>query len=155
MTFFDEARSIEQMMEVRNMTQAKLAEVLGVSQPYIANKLRLLNFSSEEQRLIEEAGLSERHARAILRLRDGNERLRAIEKIKLGKMSVARRGIMVDCMLEDNFARTLPRVNAGERVTHFEDILETSLSTLRSFGIYARAKREMLGDKLYISICIG
>ena len=50
MTFFDEARSIEQMMEVRNMTQAKLAEVLGVSQPYIANKIRLLNFSQNEQK---------------------------------------------------------------------------------------------------------
>ena len=155
MTFFDEARSIEQMMEVRNMTQAKLAEVLGVSQPYIANKIRLLNFSQNEQKLIEDYGLSERHARALLRLSDSEARKEAIEKIKIGRMNVARTEIMVDCMLEESFAKTLPQVNTGERVTHFEDILETSLATLRRFGIGARAKREIFGDKLYISICIG
>ena len=155
MTFFDEARSIEKMLEVKNMTQAKLAKVLGVSQPYIANKIRLLNFSDDEQRLIEDAGLSERHARALLRLSAHKAREEAIDKIKIGKMNVARTEIMIDCMLEESLAKTLPHVNTGERVTHFEDILETSLSTLRSFGIGARAKREIFGDKLYISICIG
>lgn len=155
MTFFDEARSIAKMMQVRDMTQTKLAGVLGVSQPYVANKLRLLNFTNEEMKLIEAAGISERHARELLRLPQGGERLDAIEKIKVGKMNVARTEIMVDCMLESICAEALAYVNTGERVTHFEDVLETSLATLRRFGIGARAKREIFGDKLYISICIG
>ena len=155
MTYFDEARSIKGMLDMKNMTQAKLAGVLGVSQPYIANKLRLLNFSPEIEKKIIEAELSERHARAILRLNSDEQRLTVIEKIKTGKLNVERTEIAVDCMLEESFSATLPSVNFAERIGRFEDIIEKSLATLRSFGICARAKTEKHDDKLYISISIG
>ena len=77
MTMFDEARAILEMLRICNETQRNLAERIGVSQSYIANKLRLLSFTKGEEAEILAAGLSERHARALLRL-SGEERRQAL-----------------------------------------------------------------------------
>lgn len=63
----EEARGYERMLTTFNMTQQALAERLGVSQPTIANKLRLLRLPEEVQAWVEEGKLSERHARALLK----------------------------------------------------------------------------------------
>ena len=155
MNMFDEAESIRKMLSMRDMTQSKLASLIGVSQPYIANKLRLLNFSSAERKSIIEAKLTERHARCILRLNDESDRLLAIAKAKEGRMNVARCEIMVDCMLDSKLSKTNSGENYTERIGNFEKSLLSSLSLLRQFGIKTEAKREGIGDKIYFSICIG
>ena len=155
MNMFDEALAIKRMLNVRDMTQAKLAAVLGVSQPYIANKLRLLNFSDTVKDQIIRSGISERHARTLLRLPGEELQLAAVEKIRIGKMNVARSEIMVDCMLDE-----LQRGQIGEncsidRINSFECALDSSLSLLREFGIRTIATRERRGDRIYINICIN
>ena len=155
MNMFDEALAIKRMLNVRDMTQAKLAAVLGVSQPYIANKLRLLNFSDTVKEQIIRSGISERHARTLLRLPGDELQLAAVEKIRIGKMNVARSEIMVDCMLDE-----LQRGQIGEncsidRINSFECALDSSLSLLREFGIRTIATRERRGDRIYINICIN
>lgn len=73
----EEARGYERMLATFNMTQQALAERLGVSQPAIANKLRLLRLPEEVQAWVEEGKLSERHARALLKAR-GKDRQRQL-----------------------------------------------------------------------------
>ncbi len=155
MTFFDEARSIKAMLDVKNMTQARLAEVLGVSQSYIANKIRLLSFSKEAEERITSANLSERHARALLRLGSNADILSAIDKVITGKMNVLRTETLVDIMLEEIAVRKLSESGEGERVARFENIIETSVGNLRAFGIKARAEFLRENEKLYINILIG
>ena len=75
MDMFKEAESLACMLEKRKLKQRELAESLGVSPSYIANKLRLLNYSAEMRKIITDSGLSERHARALLRLNDKEKRL--------------------------------------------------------------------------------
>lgn len=154
MNMFDEARSISKMLSMRDMTQLKLAKILGVSQPYIANKLRLLKFSDGMQKKIVDCGISERHARTLLRLDEADADI-AIQKITAGKMNVSQTEIMVDCILEEKEAHSPGGTNFAERIGRFEDVLEVSLSNLRRMGIGARAKRESFDGKVYISICIG
>ena len=154
MTYFDEARAIRAMLEARKLTQARLAELLGVSQPYIANKLRLLTLSETVERHITDAGLSERHARILLRLHSDEDKLRLIERIKLCGMSVQETETAVDLMLEDGLLKAPFGTNFAERVGHFERVVDASLANLRSFGIRARARTERENDKLYITICI-
>ena len=155
MNMFDEAESIRKMLSMRDMTQAKLAALLGVSQPYVANKLRLLGFSTAVRESITEAGLSERHARTILRLPTESARLMAVARAKEGRMNVARCEIMVDCMLDKIQSEQNHGENYTERICNFERSLISSLSLLRQFGIKTEAKREGIGDKIYFSICIG
>ena len=152
---FNEAIAIKKMLSVRDMTQAKLATVLGVSQPYVANKLRLLDYSDEAREKIAEYGLSERHARTLLRLKSEADRLKAIEEVGRGRMNVARTEILVDCMLERCAREKIEECTATERITSFERALSESVDLLRRFGLRASAERKCYGDKIYFSICIA
>ena len=78
---FDTARGIKEVIRLWGCTQAEAARRLGLSQPALANKLRLLTLTPEQQQLCTASHLSERHARAALRLPEGR-RTAALEKIK-------------------------------------------------------------------------
>lgn len=156
MNMFEEALSIKSMLGLGKMTQGKVAEILGVSQPYVANKLRLLIYSPEEREKILRYGLSERHARTILRISEKAARLDAIERAHAAGMNVARCEIMVDTMLDEALRNKAPEgTNYAERIGHFERSLESSISLLREVGIRARASREESGNMIYFRISIG
>lgn len=153
MNMFEEARTIRTTMKLGGITQGKLASMMGVSQPYIANKLRLLNFSERVEKRIIESGISERHARALLRLDDEDLQIEAIEKIGIGRMNVARCEIMVDSIIDRKHAMEQSKIeNYHERMAHFEKSLEYSLALLREFGIKAKLRRENSENKIYINI---
>ena len=72
--YMEEAAAIAKLIAVYGLSQEQAAERLGKSQSAVANKLRLLRLSPACVALLREGGLSERHARALLRLSDENER---------------------------------------------------------------------------------
>ncbi|MCI8497432.1 MAG: ParB/RepB/Spo0J family partition protein [Clostridiales bacterium] len=79
--FFEEAEGISRLMEEWEMTQQQVADRLGKSQPSVANKLRLLRLTPMQREKILDAGLTERHARALLRIDDWRMRDRALDHI--------------------------------------------------------------------------
>ena len=86
--YLEEAQCFSALLETYHLTQEQLAERLGKSQSSIANKLRLLKLSDQVKGAMTEAHLSERHARALLRL-DGDEaRLEMVKKIDERGLSV-------------------------------------------------------------------
>lgn len=68
LNYFEQAAGIQRLMKQCGMTQEQVAKRLGKSQPTIANKLRLLVFPDQLRRRMLDAGLTERHARALLNL---------------------------------------------------------------------------------------
>lgn len=86
---FEQAAGFRLLMQDFSMTQAEIAHKLGVSQSAIANKLRLLGLSHEEQQLILSFGLTERHARSVLRLKEPQIRAFALRKIHEERLNVA------------------------------------------------------------------
>ena len=62
---------------------------MSISQSAVANKLRLLRLSLEEQRMIVEAGLTERHGRALLRIDEDSARRELLDKIVAEKLNVS------------------------------------------------------------------
>ena len=68
LNYFEQAEGLHRLMKQCGFTQEQLARRLGKSQPTIANKLRLLAFPEPLRRLMLEHNLTERHARALLRL---------------------------------------------------------------------------------------
>ena len=139
MNMFDEARALDGMIKMCNMTQAEIAKKLGVSQSYVGNKLRLLKFSDEIQRLIIDGGLCERHARTILRLDDEDKMREVIEKVRTRHLTVAECEATVDLLLEARLPKMLGLAPKRERVDRFEEFLTESLQTLESVGL--RTKR--------------
>lgn len=79
LSFFEEAYAMQNIMIVCGLTQGELATSLGISQPTVANKLRLLRFSDEERKIIGDCHFPERLCRAFLRVENEKERLKLLK----------------------------------------------------------------------------
>lgn len=88
--YFEEAAAIAAYLRQSGVTQEEAAALLGRSPSALANKLRLLRLSPDCRKLLVENGLSERHARALLRLDDPEERLSALRHIIRAGLNVAQ-----------------------------------------------------------------
>ncbi|MBO4422977.1 MAG: ParB/RepB/Spo0J family partition protein [Clostridia bacterium] len=67
LSYFEEAEAIETLIKKYGVKQQEAADMLSVSQSYVANKLRLLRLDPEERKIAETGGLTERHIRAALK----------------------------------------------------------------------------------------
>ena len=97
--FIEEAQGIANLMSLFGMSQEQTARMLGKSQSAVANKLRILRHSETVLSALRETGLTERHARALLRLPEENRRLEAIGEISRQSMSVARAEKYIESLL--------------------------------------------------------
>ena len=154
MNMFDEARSLRGMIEMCGMTQSELARKLGVSQSYIANKLRLLKFDGDMQKRIADSHLTERHARALLRLEDKLTLRGAFEKISRDSLTVAETEALVDFLHDGTAPKRIGAAEAHSRINTFKDTLKSSLDNLVRLGVDARQSTDYYGTKTYITICI-
>ena len=154
MSMFDEAKSIATMMKMRNLTQGEVAKMLGVSQSYVANKLRLLKLDESMRERIIKADLSERHARAILRLKSDEDRSKALDKICERGLSVAESEALVDMLSLTEVPTVFGKAKALSAIDAFVDSIKQSLAIIRSSGADAKSKINYENNKVYISICI-
>ena len=154
MNMFEEARALRGMISMCSLTQSEIAKKMGVSQSYVANKIRLLNFSDEVQNLIISSNLSERHARMLLKIKDDESIKVAIEKIKAMNLNVAASEALIDGLIYTNEAQE-PRGNdAKESVIGFEEALLGGIRFLKSRGVNAKSSVDIYGNKKYITITI-
>ncbi len=155
MDMFEEARAMSGTMELCKITQKELAERMGVSQSYVANKLRLLSLSPHMERLIIKHGISERHARALLRLESENDRLEVLEKVITRELTVRECEALVDLAVDSYMPEEVGKAGALERIDVFVDTLKRSLTTLRSLGIDVTDRTSYHGEKMYITVCFS
>ena len=80
----DEAQAYVQLMKVNNLTQTELAEQMGKTQSYIANKIRLLKLTPKVQGFLIDKKISQRHGRALLALNEEDQDTAVSEIIKSG-----------------------------------------------------------------------
>lgn len=89
LNMFEQAKAFEKLIAEYGLTQSEVAERLSTSQSCVANKLRLMKLSDDEQNFIIENGLTERHARALLRITDIPLRKAAMMAIADKKLNVS------------------------------------------------------------------
>jgi ParB family chromosome partitioning protein len=154
MNMFEEARALRTMLSMLKMTQDEIAKIMGVSQPYVANKIRLLKFSERIQNLILEAGLTERHARFLLKLKDDKDIEMAIEKIKAMGLKVAETEVLVDNIITENLKNSIYTSDNENKLHTFEDTLSASVKALSEGGYRVEKKTDCFGDKKYITLAI-
>jgi ParB family chromosome partitioning protein len=152
LSFFDEAEAISKLIELYGMTQEDAALRLGKSQPTVANKLRLLRLSPDERRLISEYGLTERHARALLKLQTPEERFEAIENIRLKKLNVEHTERLIDGMIirkqEHEHTNETIRRSQGlfKDVRLFANTISHAVEVMRAAGIAAEQSKTQHSD---------
>ena len=155
MDMIEEARAMSGTMELCKITQKELAERMGVSQSYVANKLRLLSLSPHMERLIIKHKISERHARALLRLESENDRLEVLEKVIARELTVRECEALVDLAVDSYMPEVVEKAGSLERIDVFVDTLKKSLTTLRSLGIDVTDRTSYHGEKMYITVCFS
>lgn len=142
---FEEAEGIQQLMVAHGFTQEEAANKLGCAQSTIANRLRLLRLSAEERQAILKAGLTERHARALIRIEDAETREATLIRIIKEKLNVAQTDRLVDEILQGKIRRKRPLPLIRD-VRLFINTVNNAVDTMRRSGIEAQAEKTETED---------
>ena len=156
LNMFDQAGGFRTLIETYGLTQEEVARRLSLSQSAVSNKLRLLKLSPEEQAAILENALTERHARALLRLPAGASRAHALNRIIAQHMNVMETEAYIDRMLavtakKGESASSNP-VDARQRIESFRDHLSRMVESLRRSGADVRSEQQETSAEYIIQI---
>lgn len=151
--YLEEAEGIARLMRQSGLNQEQVARRLGKSQSAVANKLRLLRHSAPVRAALREAGLSERHARALLRLPEEATRLEAIAVITRRQWNVAQAEAYIESLLA-KAAQPRPGVRRFliRDVRLFLNAVNHHLDTMRSAGIESNLERAETADEIVLTI---
>lgn len=112
LNMFEQAEAFARLIREFHLTQEEAARRVSMSQSAVANKLRILRLLPEERQKILEAGLTERHARALLKLSDPSLRGDVLQHILDRKLNVSASETYIDRLLTD-MARYESRPTVG------------------------------------------
>ena len=147
--FIEEAQGVANLMQLYDMSQEQVARMLGKSQSAVANKLRILRHSDAVLTALREGNLTERHARALLRLSKEEDRLSAIAEIVRQGMSVARTEKFIDGLLA-----TPQNKPQKSDVSSFLNNLTQSLQKIQRSGVGAVSERRETDTQIVLTITI-
>ncbi|MCI2059037.1 MAG: ParB/RepB/Spo0J family partition protein [Oscillibacter sp.] len=154
--YLEEASAIAGYLKKTGLTQEEAAERLGRSPSAVANKLRLLRLSPECAAELLNHHLSERHARALLRLDDESQRRSALKHIITAELNVSQTEAYIDQRL-----RMLQTVKPSGRKTFiikdvrlFLNSVDRGLRLIRNAGVQAEGRREETDDSILLTIRI-
>jgi ParB family chromosome partitioning protein len=147
--FIEEARGISFLITRFSMSQEQVARVIGKSQSAVANKLRLLRHSNAVLEALREGELTERHARALLKLPTEPEKLQAISRIVELGMGVARTEQYIEQLLQKKEPE-----GSVVNLSAFLNNLNQSLARIQRSGIGAVSERRETEDRIVLTITI-
>lgn len=147
--YIEEARGIDRLLRQWNMSQEQVAKLLGKSQSGVANKLRLLQHSSAVLQALHQTELTERHARALLRLPTEAQKLQVINLIARQSMSVVRAEQYIEGLLSQDDPDGY-KANVGA----FLSRLNQSLARIQLSGISAVSERRETQNQIVLTITI-
>ncbi len=145
--FFEEALGIEKLITVYGMSQLEVAARLGMAQSTVSNKLRLLRLDQDLRSQIISANLTERHARALLKL-NPEKRILALNRIIADGLSLKQSEALIEEIINPKSEETQKgktekpiRKSAIGDVRLFSNSLSKLLDTLQNAGIDARSQK--------------
>ncbi|MBQ4556956.1 MAG: ParB/RepB/Spo0J family partition protein [Clostridia bacterium] len=157
LNIFEEASAIAALINLYGLTQEEVAAKLSSSQSYVANKLRLLRFDEFEQKMIIEKHLTERHARALLRISDLKMRKATLETIIERGYNVADTEGFVSKLVDETSADKEPKKIRSALVKDiriFYNTLDRAVDIMNRAGINAKTHKKDLGDMFEITVRI-
>ena len=142
LNFFEEAKAIENLIVEWNITQEEAAVRLGKAQSTIANKLRLLRLPPYQRQKIQESNLTERHARAFLKIDDETLRNKAIYYASLRALNVSQTEQYVNQLLDGSVKKggqTFIPVIKDVRI--FVNTINQAIDIMKKAGINASTEK--------------
>ena len=154
LSFFEEALAIKQLIEICSLTQQQAADKLGISQAAVANKLRNLRLPAEILKQLEEASLSERHARALLPLAEDDRLESALKRIISEQLTVSQTEKMVAAMLQQKSSHKGARLFIVKDLRIFNHAIENAIDMMKQAGIDAVSKKTEDEQKITYTVVI-
>lgn len=152
--FWEEAEALDKLIRTYRLSQEEAARRVGKSQPAVANKLRLLKLSPACLQKLRGARLTERHARALLRLDGEAAQLAALEHIIGQGLNVAQTDAYIDALLSPPEPKPQKRKPTYiiKDVRLFLNTVTRGLSMMKTAGVDARCKREETDQSILLTI---
>ena len=153
---WEEAQAIARLISRYGLSQEEAARRLGRAQPTVANKLRLLRLPEDVRALLRENGLTERHARALLRLQEPEGQRRAAGDMVRRGMNVAQAEAYVEKLLQSAQV-TPPRGRSTyiiKDVRLFLNSVDRGLHLMRQAGVDAGWNRQDTDREILLTIRI-
>ncbi len=157
---FEEAEAIRRLMDEWGVPQFEVAQRLGKAQSTVANKLRLLRLTEDQRKRIVAARLTERHARALLRIDDEAERDDALNEIIARQMPIVEAEKYIDDLLAPSRSELTPEVFHAMRIPVVRDLriylntLTKAVDTIRRSGLDARSAETETDDYIEYTVYI-
>ena len=99
LSFLEEARAYKKLMEDFGLTQGEISKRVSKQQSTISNKIRILSLPDDIQNAIMKNGLTERHARALLKLSNQEDRKKIVERVAANGLNVKQTEKLIEDML--------------------------------------------------------
>ena len=145
LNFMEEAYAIKNLIDYYGLTQEETAARLGIAQSTIANKLRLLKLSDEEKKLVLRYKLSERQARALLRLQEG-KRLSAIEYIGANQLNTMQTDAYIEELIKEKPKPKIQRRWGFRAVNLYINSFNKTIDAMKEAGINCEAMKNRTDD---------
>lgn len=147
LSFFEEAQAINQMQNHFGMTQEQIAKRLGKSQSALSNKLRLLKLPADVRYFIEKEGLTERHARALLKLESEKQMWTALNLIKEKGLNVQQTEEYINSVTNKAVKphkNNIVKIFKDVRI--FVNTVNKAINTMKEAGIPAESNKTETDD---------
>lgn len=142
LNMFEQAHAIVNLLREWQITQEEAARRLGMSQSYLANKIRLLKLSQEEQAEIIENRLTERHARSLLKIPDSSIRQKVLDTIIAKRLNVAQTETLISQIVITKEDKPKPRRTfIAKDIRLFINTIDHAVDAMKTAGIQAEAER--------------
>ncbi|WP_044748986.1 nucleoid occlusion protein [Bacillus alveayuensis] len=151
----EEAVAYAKLLELHQLTQEALAQRLGKGQSTIANKLRLLKLPKEVQQALLNKKITERHARALIPLKNEELQIKLLHEIMEKQLNVKQTEDKVVKLLEKGQVKPKPRRKAFSRDTRIAmNTIRQSLNMVQESGVKIDSQEEEFEDYIQFTIKI-
>jgi ParB family chromosome partitioning protein len=147
LNFFEEAEGYQRLLSEFNLTQEEVAQRVGKSQSNIANKLRLLKLSPIIRDNLDLEIITERHARALLRLPSTELQVFALKQIYEKELNVreteafiAEQLALQGTVLKNNKEKHIVRIFTDIRL--YLNTLRTAVATIKEAGLEVKMQEK-------------
>ena len=142
LSFFEEAEAIDKLIKERKITREEAARKLSMSESAISNKLRILKLTPAEKSLIENNRLTERHARALIRIENVNERLKVLETVIKNGLSVKKTEELINKIIfPELIGKKNKKLMVPKDIRLFINTIDHAVSTMLTAGIEAKSQK--------------
>ncbi|WP_425059443.1 Nucleoid occlusion protein [Sporomusa carbonis] len=157
--FLEEAEGYQQLIASFNFTQEELARRVGKNQSTIANKLRLLKLAPEVRQAVVGQSLTERHARALLKLDDTSLQMEVLSGIKERGLNVRETEDLIETytrnISREKDKQATPKqtvVKIIKDVRIFINTINSVVSQMKKSGMDIKVKQDIEGEYVNINI---